>query len=427
MRDMFRFLSKDGGNGQVVIYDAVNASESIRRRVHRTFADAGVQPIFIESVLTDDSIIQANVLNVKISSPDYEGWDPEQAARDYLKRIDAKIPQYQTMSREREEDLQWVKMINAGQRMVVNKGVGGMPLPIRSPTLQSPPNGAATPVLGAVSNPAKTLDSTLTDSVREENMVAAASGPGAHAQGSNFGYLGSRIVFFLTNLHVKKRTLYFARAGQSSDRSYKSDASLLPEGREYAQKLAHTIMERRRVQLAEQRASAGSARDAALQNLVVWVSPRQRTVATAEYLKLGGCTVRRRPQLQAINPGVSDTLTMDEIRARYPGEAEKHERDPFLHRFPRAESYHDVAIRLEPVILEIEREKSDLLIIAHESVLRVIYGYFMGIPSQEIPHLKMPRDTLFEVTPASYECRAESIRIPGVPAEEPVERGSQVW
>ena len=418
MRDMFKFLSKDGGNGQVVIYDAVNASESIRRRVHRTFADAGVQPIFIESVLTDDSIIQANVLNVKINSPDYEGWDPEAAAKDYLKRIDAKIPQYQTMSREREEDLQWVKMINAGQRMIVNKGVGGMPLPIRSPT----------PDVDTVLDSARNHDLTHADSVREENMVAAASGPGAHAQGSNFGYLGSRIVFFLTNLHVKKRTLYFARAGQSLDRSYKSDAPLLPAGREFAQKLADTIIQRRRTQLAgQQQLSTQHGQDAAVQNLVIWVSPRQRTVATAEYLKLAGCTVRRRPQLQAINPGVSDTLKMDEIRARYPGEAEKHERDPFLHRFPRAESYHDVAIRLEPVILEIEREKSDLLIIAHESVLRVIYGYFMGVPSQEIPHLTMPRNTLFEVTPASYECRAEPITIPNVPAEDPVDRGSQVW
>jgi broad specificity phosphatase PhoE len=30
---------------------------------------------------------------------------------------------------------------------------------------------------------------------------------------------------------------------------------------------------------------------------------------------------------------------------------------------------------MEPIILELEREENDLLIIAHESVLRVLYGH----------------------------------------------------
>lgn len=53
---------------------------------------------------------------------------------------------------------------------------------------------------------------------------------------------------------------------------------------------------------------------------------------------------------------------------------------------------------MEPIILELEREKSDLLIIAHESVLRVLYGYLMACDAMAIPKLRFPRDEIIEVS-----------------------------
>ena len=78
-----------------------------------------------------------------------------------------------------------------------------------------------------------------------------------------------------------------------------------------------------------------------------------------------------------LNPGDCDGLTREEILARWPEEAPRRKRDPYHHRYPRAESYHDLANRLWSVMLEMEREGNDLLIIAHESVLRVLCAYFM--------------------------------------------------
>jgi 6-phosphofructo-2-kinase/fructose-2,6-biphosphatase 4 len=63
-----------------------------------------------------------------------------------------------------------------------------------------------------------------------------------------------------------------------------------------------------------------------------------------------------------------------------------------------SQSYHDLAVRLEPIILELEREQNDLLIIAHESVLRVLYGYLMACDAMAIPTLKFPRDEIIEVS-----------------------------
>lgn len=61
---------------------------------------------------------------------------------------------------------------------------------------------------------------------------------------------------------------------------------------------------------------------------------------------------------------------------------------------------------MEPIILELEREQNDLLIIAHESVLRVLYGYLMACDAMNIPTLKFPRNEIIEV------CIRQSTHIP---------------
>ena len=76
-----------------------------------------------------------------------------------------------------------------------------------------------------------------------------------------------------------------------------------------------------------------------------------------------------------------------------------------------------MAVRLEPIILELEREQDDLLIIAHESVLRVLYGYLMACNATDIPGLSFPRNEIVEIIPASYNNEATRILIPGLPEE----------
>jgi 6-phosphofructo-2-kinase/fructose-2,6-biphosphatase 4 len=78
-----------------------------------------------------------------------------------------------------------------------------------------------------------------------------------------------------------------------------------------------------------------------------------------------------------LNPGDCDGLSPADIHLRWPEETERRKKDPYHHRYPRAESYHDLANRLWSVLLEMEREVSDLLIIAHESTLRVLCAYFL--------------------------------------------------
>ena len=67
------------------------------------------------------------------------------------------------------------------------------------------------------------------------------------------------------------------------------------------------------------------------------------------------------------------------------------------------------------MILELEHEQDDLLIIAHESVLRVLYGYLMACSATDIPFLEFPRNEIIEIIPAGYNNSAKRIRIPDLP------------
>jgi 6-phosphofructo-2-kinase / fructose-2,6-biphosphatase 4 len=268
--DILHFLNDE--NGQIAIYDAVNPLSSGRRALAKEFDKHNVQTLFIESHCTDERIIEENVRSVKISSPDYVGWSPEEAVQDYLKRINARIPHYETME---ENELHYVKMLNAGERVVSNNCA--------------------------------------------------------------FGYLSQRIVFYLLNLHIKSRQIYFCRAGTTKDEdSYKADASLSPEGEDYAQKMTETLITQRETE-RQSMIEHGAPENTALKPLTIWTSTRRRTVETAAYFEAKGYRVRQRSQMSQLNPGVCERMSEAKIREKFPDEVAKHDQDPYHHRYPRAE------------------------------------------------------------------------------------------
>jgi 6-phosphofructo-2-kinase / fructose-2,6-biphosphatase 4 len=197
--------------------------------------------------------------------------DPDEAAKLYLYRIEKKIPTFESMS---EKELNYIQMINAGQKFFYNN--------------------------------------------------------------VSFNYLSHRIVFYLTNLHIKSRTTFFVRAGVTTEEeSYKADTPLSDQGRTYAQKMTETLIKHRESERQALIEQGGS--DAPLRPLSVWTSTRLRTIQTADPLKEKGYKVRQRSQMSQINPGVCEKMSERAIRHIYPDEVEKHELDPYHHRYPRAE------------------------------------------------------------------------------------------
>lgn len=65
-------------------------------------------------------------------------------------------------------------------------------------------------------------------------------------------------------------------------------------------------------------------------------------------------------------------------------------------------------VRLDPILIELEKEQEDLLIIGHASVVRCMLAYLIGLPASEIPAIEIARGDLLEVVPASYGVHSQA-------------------
>nr|ODN82461.1 6-phosphofructo-2-kinase/fructose-2,6-bisphosphatase [Cryptococcus depauperatus CBS 7841] len=322
--------------GQVVIYDANNGSVKDRKITYSKFEGKGVHVIFLaESLCDQEDIITANIRSVKLSSPDYAGWDADKAVADYWERIRDQAAFYDTVT---ADEGPFIKVMNVGERIEVNRIEG---------------------------------------------------------------YLQTRCCFFLMNIHTRPRTIYFARSGQSLiEHSYKADSDLSPAGWEYAERLKAAVIARRKAVREERKVKGGILADE--NPLLIWTSARRRAHHTAWPFVHSGYKVVQKPIMSEINPGVWDGLSTHEAMELYPDEWVRFLADPYAHRAPRAESYHDLSVRLESVIFELERCQDDLLIISHASVIRCLLAYLVGLPPNEVPAVEIARGDLVEITPASY-------------------------
>ncbi|GMF05111.1 unnamed protein product [Ambrosiozyma monospora] len=137
----------------------------------------------------------------------------------------------------------------------------------------------------------------------------------------------------------------------------------------------------------------------------------------SQVFKDRGLVVRHRPELTQLKPGDAEGLNDQQLQEQFPSEYKSHQSDPYHHRYPRAESYHDLALKLEPLIMEIERMSNDILIIADETIIRVFYGYLMSTSCFDIPQLSFPKNELIRITYNAYMNKAERIEVKGVTDE----------
>ena len=143
-----------------------------------------------------------------------------------------------------------------------------------------------------------------------------------------YGYLPSKILFYLMNMHCSAKKIYL--------KTIPCD----PE----------TILQN--IQSPE---------------LQVWTGPELTSSSAVSIKSL----------LTALNMADLEGLSEADIQSRFPDEYRKYKARPFYYRLPRCESYADLSKRLEPVMMELERLHSDVLILADISVIRCIYSYFV--------------------------------------------------
>jgi broad specificity phosphatase PhoE/predicted kinase len=325
LEDMVEWLKEEG---QVAIYDATNSTRARRAMVRARCEQAGFQVLFIEIRCDDPSIIEANIRSTKLSSPDYEDTDPDEAVTDFRARIAHYARVYEPLE---DDEGAYLRLTGAGRGLMVSN-----------------------------------VD----------------------------GYIAARLVFFLMNLHLSARPIWLTRHGESIYNTtglIGGDPDLTPDGSRYAHALADFLDDR-----CPDRSG-----------VVIYTSSLRRAVQTAAPLGRRSWAWRA---LDEIDAGVCDGMSYEQIQEQLPEEYAARKRDKFHYRYPRGESYQDIIFRLDPVIIELERTRKPVLVIAHNAVVRALYAYFQGVPRERCPHLPIPLHTVLELKPHAYGC--SEVRVP---------------
>ncbi|KAJ1077031.1 hypothetical protein K5549_019402, partial [Capra hircus] len=326
LRDVKSYLTKEGG--QIAVFDATNTTRERRHMILHFAKESDFKVFFIESVCDDPTVVASNIMEVKISSPDYKDCNSAEAMDDFMKRINCYEASYQPLDPDKcDRDLSLIKVIDVGRRFLVNR-------------------------------------------VQD--------------------HIQSRIVYYLMNIHVQPRTIYLCRHGESEHNlqgKIGGDSGLSSRGRKFANALSKFVEEQN------------------LKDLKVWTSQLKSTIQTAEALQL---PYEQWKALNEIDAGVCEEMTYEEIKDTYPEEYALREQDKYYYRYPTGESYQDLVQRLEPVIMELERQEN-VLVICHQAVLRCLLAYFLDKSAEEMPYLKCPLHAVLKLTPIAYGCRVESI------------------
>ncbi|XP_073496008.1 6-phosphofructo-2-kinase/fructose-2,6-bisphosphatase 1 isoform X1 [Phyllobates terribilis] len=203
-------------------------------------------------------------------------------------------------------------------------------------------------------------------------------------------HIQSRTVYYLMNIHVTPRSIYLSRHGESDLNlmgRIGGDSGLSARGKQYAHALGNFVKSQN------------------ISDLKVWTSHMKRTIQTAEALNV---PYEQWKALNEIDAGVCEEMTYEEIQDHFPEEFALRDQDKYRYRYPKGESYEDLVQRLEPVIMELERQEN-VLVICHQAVMRCLLAYFLDKSAEELPYLKCPLHTVLKLTPVAYGCKVESI------------------
>ena len=290
--DACQFLQS---GGEVAVLDATNTTRQRRKLlVEHVKNQHKFKIFFVESICDDPTIIEANILEVKVCSPDYEGVDKNSAVQDFLQRIEHYRVHYEPLEHELDKDLSYIQIFNQGERFMVHKLAG---------------------------------------------------------------HLQSRVVYYLMNIHVLPRTIYLTRHGESEMNltgRIGGDSGLSQRGTQYSEKLAKYVEEEN------------------IPSLRVWTSELVRTKETAQHIQ---AHKENWKALNEIDAGICEGMTYEEIQDKYPRDFALRDQDKFHYRYPSGESYQDLVARLEPVIMELERQEN-VMVICHQAVMRCLLAYF---------------------------------------------------
>ena len=131
---------------------------------------------------------------------------------------------------------------------------------------------------------------------------------------------------------------------------------------------------------AQARALGARLKDETL--AAVYASPMSRAIDTAGLIVAGrGLEVVEVPELRETDHGHWEGKTLEEIRAGYPDEYARWERDPFTFAPSNGETGLQVLGRALPAFLTLVGRHADasVLVVSHKATIRLVVGALLGV------------------------------------------------
>ncbi|KKA30922.1 hypothetical protein TD95_004817 [Thielaviopsis punctulata] len=368
--ELLDYLLLQGGS--IGILDATNSTLKRRQTIveHIKARDEQLGILFIESICNDKNVLEAN-MRLKLSGPDYRDKDPKQSLEDFRRRVEAYEKAYTPLGDwEEKNDLQYIQMINVGQKIIQYR--------LR-------------------------------------------------------GFLSGGIATYLSSFNLSPRQIWITRHGYSVDNEagkLGGDSELTERGHIFGRDLYNFITYKRREWLYDQTARTMSSsfpplpgdhtppypelnRELNEKNFCVWTSMLKRSVETAEYFEADeDYDVKNWEMLNELNAGNFEGMTYKDIAEQFPEEYAKRQKDKLNYIYPGVggEGYLQVISRMRDMVREIERITDHLLVIGHRSVCRVLMAYFMDFTHEEIANMEVPLGMVFAIEPKPYGIQFHAYR-----------------
>jgi len=120
--DMIAWLYQ---GGRVAIYDATNSTNDRRALIQTRCLREDIQKvIFVESICAEPALIESNIRETKLLSPDYANYNPNDAVQDFRERIKHYERAYETIT---DDALQYIKLFDVGKKIIANRITGYLP------------------------------------------------------------------------------------------------------------------------------------------------------------------------------------------------------------------------------------------------------------------------------------------------------------
>eukprot|EP00956_Cyclotella_meneghiniana_P022918 scaffold43858_cov67-Cyclotella_meneghiniana.AAC.5 len=115
LEDLISFMKEDGV--RVGVLDSTNANRGRRDHIRNALNTLECKVVFLECIVNDDYVLESNIRNIHLNTPDYKGMDAVAAFEDFKKRRENYFDVYEHVD---NKDGAHIKIINNETFVVYN-------------------------------------------------------------------------------------------------------------------------------------------------------------------------------------------------------------------------------------------------------------------------------------------------------------------